>query len=65
MPLDTLHVEQLLWNAINKKARKEDPLSSKVDYRYYERLNAAYKAQRDQEPTLDRYLKPASPPSDD
>ena len=63
MPLDTLRAERLLWNAF-KKARKEDPLASKIDYRYYERLNAAYKAQRDQAPTLDRYLKPVSPPSD-
>ena len=53
-----------MWNDFKKKARKEYPLASKIDYRYYERLHAAYKAQRDQEPTLDRYLKPASPPSD-
>ena len=39
------------------EARKQDPLASKVDYRYYERLNATYKAQRDQELTLDRWLK--------
>ena len=64
MPVDTLRAERLLWNSFKKKARKEDPLASEVDYRYYERLNAAYKAQRDQQPTLDRYLKPASPPSD-
>ena len=37
--------------------RKADPLANKIDYRYYGRLNAAYKAERNQELTLDRWLK--------
>ena len=49
--------ERLQWNAFKKKARLDDPVASKVDYRYYERLNAAYKAQRDSVQSLDRWLK--------
>ena len=53
----TPNMERLCWNAFKKQARKQDPVASKIDYRYYERLHAAYKAQRDQELTLDRWLK--------
>ena len=70
MPLDVVftpapNMERILWNAFKKQARKEDPLASKYDHRYYERLRNAYKAQRDSTPNLDRWviLKPV-PPSD-
>ena len=53
----TPNMERLCWNAFKKQARKQDPVASKVDYRYYERLRAAYKAQRDSSsPKLDRWL---------
>ena len=47
---------------MQKQARKQDPLASKYDHRYYERLRNAYKAQRDSSsPNLDRWviLEPA------
>ena len=49
--------ERLLWNSFKKKARKDYPLANRIDYRYYERLHAAYKAQRDSVQSLDRWLK--------
>ena len=53
----TLNMERLCWNAFKKQARKQDPVASKVDYRYYERLRAAYKAQKDKNIcTLDRWV---------
>ena len=52
----TRNMERLCWNAVKKQARKQDPVASKVDYRYYERLRAAYKAQRDSICTLDRWV---------
>ena len=49
------------WNAFKKKARIKNPIGSKIDHRYYERLRAEYKAQRDSICTLDHWviLKPA------
>ena len=41
---------------MQKQARKQDPLASKYDHRYYERLRNAYKAQRDSTANLDRWL---------
>ena len=35
------------WNAFKKKARSKNPIGNKIDHRYYERLRAEYKAQRD------------------
>ena len=52
----TPNMERLCWNAFKKQARKQDPVASKIDYRYYERLRAAYKAQRDSIGTLDRWV---------
>ena len=55
----TPNMERLCWNAFKKQARKQDPVASKVDYRYYERLRAAYKAQKDKNIcTLDHWVKP-------
>ena len=45
---------------IQKQARKQDPLASKYDHRYYERSRNAYKAQRDSTPNLDRWLSNGS-----
>ena len=44
------------WNAFKKKARIKNPIGSKIDHRYYERLRAEYKAQRDSTAKLDRWL---------
>ena len=44
------------WNAFKKKARIKNPIGSKIDHRYYERLRAEYKAQRDCICTLDRWV---------
>ena len=65
MPFDVLftpapNMERVLWNAFKKQARKQDPLASKYDHRYYERLRNAYKAQRDSTPNLDRWLSNGS-----
>ena len=54
-------MERVLWNAFKKQARKQDPLASKYDHRYYERLRNAYKAQRDSICILDHWIKPAQP----
>ena len=53
------NMERTMWNAFKKQARKANPLASKVDYRYYERLRATYKAQKDKVETLDHWVKPA------
>ena len=54
-----------MWNAFKKQARKQDPLASKYDHRYYERLRNAYKAQRDSTANLDRWITQESAlPSD-
>ena len=45
------------WNAFKKKARIKNPIGSKIDHRYYERLRAEYKAQRDST----QNLEPRSP----
>ena len=49
MPFDVVftpapNMERTMWNAFKKQARKQDPLASKYDHRYYERLRNAYKA---------------------
>ena len=39
-----------------KKARIANPIGSKIDHRYYERVRAEYKAQRDSIFILDRWV---------
>ena len=62
MPFDVLftpapNMERVLWNAFKKRPRKQHPLASKYDHRYYERLRNAYKAQTDSTAgNLDRWL---------
>ena len=61
MPFDVVftpapNMERTMWNAFKKQARKQDPLASKYDHRYYERLRNAYKAQRDSICTLDHWI---------
>ena len=48
--------ERLRWNAFKKKARPRDSLGSKLDYKYYERVRQAYRAQTESIPTLDPWL---------
>ena len=67
MPFDVVftpapNMERTLWNAFKKQARKQDPLASKYDHRYYERLRNGYKAQKGSTAAnLDRWItqKPA------
>ena len=44
------------WNAFKKKARIKNPIGSKIDHRYYERLRKTFRAQKDKVETLDRWL---------
>ena len=57
--------ERSRWNTFKKEHRAKDPLGSKSDYRYYERMRAAYKAQRDRVTTLDPWLAKPTPSHDD
>ena len=49
-------MERAQWNAFKKEARARDPLGSKLDYRYYKFLRAAYLSQSEGHPTLDPWL---------
>ena len=42
-----VHMERLRWSAFKTETRRQSPLASKLDYRYYERLRSAYEAQSD------------------
>ncbi len=49
-------MERAQWNAFKKEARARDPLGSKLDYRNYKFLRAAYLSQSEGHPTLDPWL---------
>ena len=59
-------MERAQWIAFKKEARARDPLGSKLDYRYYNFLRAAYWSQSEGHPTLDLLLvtPPPLPDSD-
>ena len=55
--MDVGRLERLNWNAFKKTYRANDPIASKVDYIYYQRVRESYKAQTERLPTLDQWIR--------